>query len=246
MKLGIIGFGRLGKLATKYLAQDFDLYVYDKINSSHEIERLGAKSCNLDEICKIDTIIPIVPMSEFENCIKEISQKINPNSLIIDVCSVKSYPVEVMQKYLPQKTSILATHPMFGPDSASDTLFGNKIVLCPVRINNKMYTNMKIYLERFGMKVIESTPEEHDKQIAQSLTLTHFLGRGLIEFGATGLEIDTKGYRRMMKILNTVQNDSWQLFEDMHRYNPYAQNVRDRFIQSLEKIAKKVDLAILN
>ena len=31
MQLGLIGFGRLGKLLTKYLAQDFELFVYDKL-----------------------------------------------------------------------------------------------------------------------------------------------------------------------------------------------------------------------
>ena len=54
-----------------------------------------------------------------------------------------------------------------------------------------------------------------------------------MDFGAEPIDIDTKGYRRLMKILITVQNDTWQLFEDMNRYNPYAKETRVEFINSL-------------
>ena len=43
------------------------------------------------------------------------------NAVIVDVCSVKEYPVQWMRELLPANVSILATHPMFGPDSAADS-----------------------------------------------------------------------------------------------------------------------------
>jgi len=44
-----------------------------------------------------------------------------------------------------------------------------------------------------------------------------------------------------MKILETVENDSWQLFLDMNKYNPYAKVTRDRFLKSMNDINSKVD-----
>jgi prephenate dehydrogenase len=33
-----------------------------------------------------------------------------------------------------------------------------------------------------------------------------------------------------------VENDTWQLFEDMNRFNPYAADARRRFMQAVATI----------
>jgi prephenate dehydrogenase len=48
------------------------------------------------------------------------------------------------------------------------------------------------------------------------------IGRTLSEYGASPLDIDTEGYKRLLHILEVVERDTWQLFQDMHHYNPYA------------------------
>ncbi|MBT7609519.1 MAG: prephenate dehydrogenase/arogenate dehydrogenase family protein [Bacteriovoracaceae bacterium] len=240
MKVGLIGFGRLGRLISKYITQDSDLIIYDLNDVKKDVEALGARYGNLEEACQCQIVIPAVPISSFEVVIKEISPLIKKDALVIDVCSVKENPSKIMLEHLPSSVSILATHPMFGPDSARKTLFGSKIVLCPVRIEDKAYQDLKFYLEGHGMKVIVASPETHDKEISHSLLLTHFIGRTLMELGAKDLNIDTKGYRRLMKILGTVENDSWQLFQDMNSYNPYADETRKEFIEALLTIDKKV------
>jgi hypothetical protein len=37
-----------------------------------------------------------------------------------------------------------------------------------------------------------------------------------------------------------VENDTWQLFEDMNHYNPYASEQRDRFRQALVEIEQSL------
>lgn len=241
MKIGLIGFGRLGKLVARNLSQDADLLIYDIADTSEEIRSIGATPATLKEACACPIVIPFVPMSAFEELLKEMAPLLSPQSLVIDVCSVKSEPVRWMKELLPDSVSLLGTHPMFGPDSAKNTLYGCKIVLCPVRIKRETFNEIKAYLEVHGLKVIEATPEDHDKQIAHSLLLTHFIGRSLMDFEAESLLIDTKGYRRLMKILETVENDTWQLFKDMNRYNPYAKETRLSFLKSMENIHNKVD-----
>ena len=125
---------------------------------------------------------------------------------------------------------------MFGPDSAADSLENHKIVLCPVRIGRQRFKKIADWLSSKGLVVIEATPEEHDRQIAVSLALTHFIGRSLAEFGADDLPIDTEGYKRLRHILGVVENDTWQLFRDMHTYNPHAGDIRAAFMAAVEKI----------
>jgi len=234
--IGIIGFGRFGKLAARYLAQDFDALVFNPTDKSAEIKESGARAASLRSVCQQKVVILCVPISTLKDVLAEIGPLLKKDGIVVDVCSVKVYPVQWMQALLPESISILATHPIFGPDSASDSLQGRKIFLSPIRIGQKRYQKIKSYLASKGLAILESTPADHDEQIAISLALTHFIGRTLSEFGATQLDIDSEGYKRLLHILDVVQHDTWQLFYDMHRYNPYAKDKRVAFMQAMQKI----------
>jgi prephenate dehydrogenase len=145
-----------------------------------------------------------------------------------------------MKSLLPDSVEILASHPMFGPDSAVESVAGYKIVLCPERIAPNRYEKIKRVLAEKGLVIIETTADEHDRKIAVSLALTHFIGRTLAEFGAKPLNIDTEGYKRLLHILEVVNNDTWQLFQDMHCYNPYAIEKREEFIAAMERVHGKI------
>ncbi len=241
MEMGIIGFGRFGKLMAYYLAKDFRVYVSSRSNKEKEIKGAGAIPATLEEVCKKGIVIPSVPISEFEATLKKITPLLKKGSLVIDVCSVKEYPAEVMKRVLPKNAQILATHPMFGPDSAAGSLQGRKIVLCKIRIPAKRYESIKGCLRKKGLVIIETTPENHDKEIANSLVLTHFIGRSLIDFGAKEIGIDTKGYRKMMEVMKYVENDTWQLFKDMNHYNKYSKKVRQEFIEAVARVNRRLE-----
>lgn len=241
MKIALVGYGRLGTLLTKYLAQDFELGVFDKQEELTNLLPSGVKALNLDELKNFPVILLCLPINQIESFCHEIKDIISKSALIIDTCSVKEYPLKKMSEILPPECSLLGTHPMFGPDSAKKTLWGSKIVLCPERIPPQLFNNISQYLDTHGLKVITTSAQKHDQEIAQSLSLTHFIGRGLIDFGAEILEIDTKGHRRLMKILETVENDTIELFKDMHFYNLYAKNTRKNFIKKLIEIDQYLD-----
>ena len=171
---------------------------------------------------------------------RSIKSLLRPDALVVDVCSVKEHPVRAMKRHLPKSVSLLATHPNFGPDSAADSLKGRKIVLSRVRMKNADYFRAKRALERKGLEVVELTPREHDRRMASSLVLTHFIGRGLVAYGAKTTGVDTEGYKRLLRILETVQNDSWELFEDMNRFNAFAAPMRRRFLAAMRATDRRV------
>ena len=239
--IGIIGFGRFGKLTARYLAEDFEVFVFNRTDKSAEIKKTGARSASLKTVCQQKVVILCVPISTFKKVLAEIGPLLKEDAVVVDVCSVKVYPTQWMKASLPDSVSILATHPIFGPDSASDSLKDRKIFLSPIRIDKKPYQKIKTYLASKKLVLIESTPEDHDEQIAISLALTHYIGRALSEFGAAPLNIDSEGYKRLLHILEVVENDTWQLFYDMHRYNPYAKEKRATFMQAMQNIDKQID-----
>ena len=238
--IGIIGFGRFGKLVAHYLARDLDVYVYNRSDKDAEITGTGAHPAPLDMVCRQKIVIPCVPISTLKENLKTIAPLLEPGAVVIDVCSVKEYPVQWMLEELPESISILATHPMFGPDSAADSLQDRKICLCQVRVPDAQYQKIKKYLTSKGLIVIEATAREHDEQIATSLSLTHLIGRTLSECGAKPLDIDTEGYKRLIHILEVVERDTWQLFQDMHRYNPYAKKKRIEFMEVMQEITSRL------
>jgi prephenate dehydrogenase len=240
VKIGIIGFGRLGALLTRHFAREHEIMVFDTRRVSRKVRALGAEPATLARVCRQDVVVPCVPIAEFEPLLRRIRGLLRPDALVVDVCSVKERPVRAMKRLLPRTVEILGTHPNFGPDSAADSLRGRQIAVCKVRIGPGRYARVKRAFERKGLELVEMSPREHDRRMASSLVLTHFIGRGLIEYGAEPTGIDTEGYKRLLRILQTVQNDSAQLFRDMNRFNAYAPAMRKRLMASLRRVDRRV------
>ena len=115
-KVSIIGFGRFGAMLHASLSKGFVVDVYDK----NSIDNSEINEVSLEKALKNDTIFVAVPIRDFEDLIIDISGKIKSGKTIVDVCSVKVFPKKVMLDNLPVETDIIATHPLFGPDSLKD------------------------------------------------------------------------------------------------------------------------------
>ncbi|TPW21860.1 MAG: putative prephenate dehydrogenase [Elusimicrobia bacterium] len=240
MKVGLVGFGRIGRLLTRYFSGDADILVYDTKLDARAVRALGARPATLAEACAADAVVLCVPMAAFEGAVRRIRTLVRPGAVVADVCSLKEHPVRVMKRLLPRGVHILATHPNFGPDSAAESLAGRKLVVWPVRLPRGLYARAKRAFAKKGLDVVELSPKDHDRRMASSLVLTHFIGRGLVAYGAKPTGVDTEGYKRLLRILETVQNDSWQLFKDMNRYNAYAAPMRRRLKRALAAVEARL------
>jgi len=242
VRVGIIGFGRFGKLVAQILKSKFEnvhILVFSRRRRGPGIDR-GIEFASLDEVCDSDVVIPCVPISSFEEVIKSIGGKIKSGALLLDVCSVKVHPVEVMAKYIPADVEILATHPVFGPDSAKRGLKGLKIVLCQVRISPERLAKVKQSCHDIGLEVIEMSPAEHDELIAFSLAYIHLVGRIGEKMNIKNTAVNSKGFAQLLKVQGYVVNDTFQLFKDMQNFNPYAKKMREQFHRALAEIEKEL------
>ncbi len=232
IQIGIIGYGRFGKLVERQLKKQS---LATKIVIVH-----SSKARNLAQLVDCDVVIPSVPISQFESVIKNISTTLKPGALVIDVCSVKTYPVAVMKKYLPPEVHIIASHPLFGPDSAKNGMDGLKIALWNVNSPKSLFARVKQYCKKIGLKVIEISPDEHDRAMAYPQTYTHLVGRIGQQIGLKKTKIDTKGFEQTLKIQKYVVNDTWQLFHDMQTYNAYAREMRLKVKKALNQIESQL------
>ena len=157
------------------------------------------------------------------------------NALVLDVCSLKMLPCQWMADLLPKGVRIVGTHPLFGPQSAPDAIIGQKVVVCPIRGNPDKVAG---FLSGLGLEVIQCSPDEHDRQMAVSQALTHFIGRSMDGFER--VQLTTKTFDRLMDIVQIINGNSQELFEDMQHLNPYAAEVRRRFIENCKKVDERL------
>jgi len=242
--IGIIGNGRFGNLLFQTFKSStlFNPKIYSR---NAKVDNIMFFS--LDEVCKSDILIPAVPISAFEETIKLISQCIKPNCLIVDVCSVKIHPVNIMLENLNSYVDILATHPMFGPDSTKNgTTFKNlKFIFSEIRINNienkrKSDTFLKFW-KNLGCEMVKLSPEEHDRQAAYTHAYAFLIGKIGIELGIRKNFISTKGLECILYNQTAVEHDTRQLFSDIMRYNPFTKEMRRNFKRALINIEEKLE-----
>lgn len=234
MKIGVYGLGRFGQFWAKELSKVGEVVAYNR--TKRPIEESEFKVVSEDEVLSCDTIIFCVAISSFKEVIKNVSNRINDKAVVMDTCSVKVYPALIMEKFLPLSVEIIATHPMFGPDSGKGGLTDLPLVLSDVRSEQTTIKKWETIFSSMGLKVLPMSCEEHDKEAAYSQGVTHFVGRVLDELDLQPTELATVGYKSLMTIVEQTCNDPLQLFYDLQKYNQYAHQVRLDLKSALDKI----------
>ena len=234
-RVSIIGFGRFGAMLHSLLSKGFEVDVFDK----NSIDNSDVNEVSIEDALRNETIFIAVPIRDFENLIKDISKKISREKTVIDVCSVKVFPKKVMLDNLSNETDIIATHPLFGPDSLKDS--GSVMTMESVRNTFGRYDFWKNYFESQNILIEEISAEEHDMMAARSQGLTHFVGRVIDDFGTNQTRIDTEGYKALHKLVNQTCNDTWELFEDIQNFNPFTEKMISELNESFEKISEIIE-----
>ncbi len=233
MKIGVYGLGRFGFFWSELLAEKFDVLGYNR----SLLPDIPKKVSIVDEnqILQSDILFLCVSISSLENVLESIASRLKPGCLVFDTSSVKVYPVKLMKAILPDTVDIIATHPMFGPDSGKNGVKSLPVVFIPVRDRLGYAEKWRQIFIDFGMRVIEITAEEHDRDAALTQGVTHFIGRVLNELNLKDSEIATVGYKSLLSIVEQTCNDPLQLFMDLQHYNPYTHKMRQDLNDSLKK-----------
>lgn len=231
--VGLIGHGRFGGMIRQYLRDRVELRVYDT-----DPARLSgvSEAAELAEVCRCRYVVLAVPISAMPATLDRIRPLVGPEAVVLDTCSVKVRPVEWMLARLPGTVEVLGTHPLFGPDSGRDGIEGLKVVLCPARVSEESLASVRRFLEGLGLVVLVTSPEEHDRQMALTQAIFHWLAQAFGRLGWGLSPIATPGPEAFLRLIRTVQNDTRQLFFDMERQNPFAAEYRRRFLDELEKL----------
>jgi len=238
-EIGVYGLGRFGSFYARLLGRVAPVLGYSRNPDRPTPE--GVRRVGEERLLRCPVVILCVAISALPEVLARIAPKLAPDSLVMDTCSVKERPASWMKSLLPSTVQVLATHPMFGPDSAGAGLEGLPLILCPVRIEEGELELWHAVFAGLGLAVRRMSPEEHDREAAVTQGLTHLVGRVLAEMDLRESAIGSVGYRKLLEIIEQTCNDSWQLFLDLQRYNPYTRDMRRRLEESLGAVRTRLD-----
>ncbi len=223
---------------TEVLSPHGEVVVYKKggaLGDSGDI-----KFVNFEDVIKSEVIILAVGLSSMSEVCKDLAGRVSPHTIVVDVCSVKMKPLEIMNEYLKDKCQIMATHPLMGPHTTkADDLTGKNIVICSPGLKNQDKIN-DFLSATLGLNIIEMTAEQHDKEMAWIHGLTFFVGRGIMNLDPPRSDLTTGYYQKLLDLVELESTHSIELFNTIQKGNPFAADIRESLLKQLQKIDSEI------
>lgn len=233
--VGLIGFGAFGRLMARHLAPHAAVHAHDPAWPVGAAETALVRCVRLSEAAACDVVVLAVPVNRLAAVAAEAAPHLRPGALVLDVGSVKVLPAADLLRELPPWVDIVATHPLFGPQSAGDGLAGHRIVLCPVR-GRCVKVVGRVLRRTFGLDVIVTTAEDHDRELATVQGLTHMVGRIVGGVGPLPTRLTTRSFERLMEAVAMVIDDAPAVFDAILRDNPHAPAMRAAFFGAAARL----------
>lgn len=242
-RLGLVGLGQFGRLAAGVLKDHFEVVATDAApDAEARAKALGVAFGSLAEVAGADVVVVAVPVAAMRDVFAAIAPHLKPGALVVDVGSVKVLPAQWMRELLPAHVDIVATHPLFGPQSvARDGLPGLRFVVCPVR--GERFEKVAAFGRSLGLAVTVTTPEEHDQEMAYVQALTHLIGRSLVNLGIPNEDLATPSYQHLLELCGLIGADTFELFTAIQTQDPYASQVVETFVGEARKLLDAVAAA---
>ncbi len=233
--VGILGFGRFGAaLADLVLEQGQRVLAFDPQVAVPEDLRADSLGHLLESS---DVVILCVPVGVMESTLRSIRPNLREDQLVMDVGSVKTGPVALMQDILGTEIPWAATHPLFGPTSIALGERPLGVVVCPNLQHSSAVERAQIFYENLGCEVRIQEAEDHDQEMAHSHALAYFVAKGFLD---SGVILDSPNAppsaKAIHRTVESVREDAAHLFATLHRENPYAKDARRRLLDALNKV----------
>jgi prephenate dehydrogenase len=215
---------------------------------------LGVETCVdfVEAVKAADRIMICVSISSFEEVVKKIGPSVRDGQVVMDICSIKEFPVKVMHENI-KKGLVLGTHPVFGPGSKG--LKHKAYVLTPTTpAEEKFAEGFRKWLEKEEAHVFVMTPKRHDELMSIVLGLPHFLGlvacETLLEQKdfSESKQVAGTTYRMLFTLAEATALESPDLYANLQINLPEMRKIEDLYIAKAEEwldLIKKKDPRVI-
>jgi prephenate dehydrogenase len=243
MKTAILGAGKMGVWFAKFCKENGDNVLLADRNEEKLSKlgpELGVETASFEEAVKAsDRIMICVSITSFEEVVKKIAPNLREDQVVMDICSIKEYPVQVMHENI-KHALILGTHPLFGPGSKD--VKHKTYILTPTNSTETAYAeNFKKWLDKKEADVFITSPKKHDELMSVVLGLPHFLGlvacKTLLEqkiFQETKQVAGTT-YRMLFTLAEATALETPDLYANLQTKLPGMEKIEEQFIQNAQE-----------
>jgi prephenate dehydrogenase len=238
MEIGIIGGkGDMGRWFVKFFeSQGYSVHVADK--------DVGMSLAEMGKRCPV--VLVSVPVSVSTEVIEQIGPLMGKEALLMDITSLKAEPVEAMLR--SAECDVIGCHPLFGPEVPS--LDGYSFVLCPARTGKGIWLSwLRTILEKNGARLVETSPEEHDRFMSIIQGLNHF---NTMTFGlamdALGTDIEalkpftTPIFEEKIRIIKEVFSHNARMYSEILTRNPYLPAILESYEQTVKELKHLIEI----
>ncbi|GAB2502692.1 prephenate dehydrogenase/arogenate dehydrogenase family protein [Arenimonas alkanexedens] len=236
--IGLLGHGRFGEAFASLLDQRGLAWVgWDPgstVPEDHAVADLDALASGAD------LIVLCVPLESFEPALRELQPRLHPGHQVMDVCSVKERPCQLMQSILGDTIGHVGSHPLFGPLSIAraDPL---RTVICPSANHPQTAQLARELFAAIGSEVLDQDPSSHDRSMALTHAMAFFVARGLVDLGVgEDLRWAPPSFAALAASIAAVRADAGHLFNAIQNQNPYAAATRRQFIEALTLVDQRL------
>jgi prephenate dehydrogenase len=234
----IYGVGAFGEFIFPHLQRYFDVYLYDKYKDLTGLS--GQILVDPNNISKIDIIIIAVPVQYMKEAIQSSAPYVKKGQLVMDIASVKVLPQEWLIENMPDDVDLIGLHPLFGPNSGQYGIEGLNVTVCDIR--SLRYKEVCSFLSNdLGLNVTQCNAEKHDLDMAYVQGLTHVIAKSFSKMNVPEIANKTQTYIDLVNMVKLIKDDSDELFQAIQNYNPYAKDIRSRFLDRVKEIESDLE-----
>jgi prephenate dehydrogenase len=239
--IGFIGFGEFGQFFAHCLAPSFRITVCDQADRSAAAHSIGVEWSTFEEVATKDLVILSVPLKSMEAVLQRLKQHLPADATVMDVCSVKQEPMRLIRQYLPD-ADVIATHPLFGPQSYALPNVKCKLVVCPPeKLSERHDFLLAHFRDELNLTILEVSAEQHDLDMANVQALTHFIAKALVELDVKASALSTPSFDLLVQLTGLLSKDSDELFDTIQNGNPFAAGVRARLLEALTALDTRME-----
>lgn len=194
-----------------------------------------------------DLVVLASPVGTFESLLRGIAPYLKFGAVVTDVGSTKRTVARLASEILPQGVTFIGGHPMAGGERsgavhARADLFHNAALILTPRLdaNPDHLTSLKALWSNLGSRVMQMTPETHDRLVASVSHLPHATAAMLVTLQTpSALELSGGGYRDSTRIA-AGDPDLWRdiLMDNRDYVRESLLNLREE-LDTLVKLLEK-------
>lgn len=213
-KMGIIGYGRMGKLLAEEFSMKMEVALYDTMNITDEFHCYSSIS-ELYRGC--DFIMIATPTDTVPGIVEELADMAvsGDEKAVFDISTFKDEVLGIYNEF-PDSVKVASVHPMFG--CGSKNLEGKRVVIIPVEGREADAEVVRSVFQPMGFELLRIDAKDHDKVMKKVIGIPYLIGVSFLKMISETDEIERYGgnsFKYLSVFGRSVLHDRPEFIEDI-------------------------------